>query len=1307
MAKQIKRTDIAEEDLFKGVRDSASKTLADIGKLNTALKESATLLSTEIKSNKLANTSDINKFVAAVKEAQQLQKQAVELNKAEENAIKNKAKAANELKKIEAEKLKTDRILLKERRLLNAEEERAAKAAAKVAKAANDEKNAYKKLVKETREYKNESKRLAVELIKLEQAGKRNSAEYRKLAGTYRKVTKAAQAGDKTLKRIDKTVGDNFRNVGNYTSALGKLRSGLAQLGLAFGAFSLLKDAGRTVVEFDQAVANLVSITGASGQDLEFFKKQAREIGTTVEGGAAAVIEGYQLIGSARPELLKNAQALNEVTKSAVTLSQASGLELPDAAKRLTDAMNQFNVPVSEAARVVDVLANASLEGSALIPEVTDAMLKFGAAANSSNVSVEESAALIEALASKGIKGAEAGTKLRNIMLKLSAPDALPKEAQKALERLGISFEDLNDESKPFSKRLEALKPLLEDSAALQKVFGEENAIAATNLIGLTDEVDRLTDAMKTQGTAADQAKTNTETISGAFTELKNSWANFVLEMNEGAGIGELVRRGLLFLANNLSTIITVLGKAIRLFITYKAVMAGLKLRDRAKEFLDYRKAIKSSNDELKKGSSGVRKFGQSLKGIGLATAINLVFELAAAWWDVASGAKAAREAQAAVEKIQKKAAEFSAKRSQERSEALQKEMAENERKFRREEILEDKLRELNEKAIEQRNDAAKADRKAVDERARAMQTDIDFVKSATKSWNGFRQTIGDGKDVAAALNRLGFKELAKELRGDEWRVGQANLNDFNKALTIAQGKVQANWSKWKVYNEEIEVYSDLLDEAKTQTFETNKEQDEHKKTIARTSQVQQKLNTDFRNTINLLEEVRKNYAELIDLQNQLNEARTSQKIEQYTQQLDEEIELQKERSQTEGGFDFSTIMKLTEERKELEKQAIIDERDARIQAIEDTNALRFQKMREALEEERQQLIAGANGDKDALKQIELNYQAEKRNIDALELDTAQNVQTKIILEKEKANNELLNLEYETNQELEELNKELVDNVTDYALTKQDEADQKLKEKADKALEDEKKRASDRIALINAVTDYLKKKSDERIAQLDKEIQAADDNQKRLEKLADEGNIKAEQSLAQQEKIKAEKERAKLEEEQRQQRLELARVALTTYNGKVEAGSKQPLAETIRDISLLQQFINTLPAFLDGTEDTGANGQGVDGKGGFHAILHPNERVLTKGQNELIGGLSNNELAKVASDYNTGKLVRHGEGALMIGNGWDSAQVIKQLENVEKAIQNQPTNDLHIENVVRGAFDLVKTNKNGNTLIYNRYRLKG
>ena len=770
-------------------------------------------------------------------------------------------------------------------------------------------------------------------MLKLEQQGKKNSSQYRKLAGRYREVTKAAQAGDKTLKKIDKTVGDNFRNVGNYSSAIGKLRGGLAQLGLAFGAFSLLKGAGQTVAEFDTSLANLKSITGASKEDLKFFAEQARDVGIKVEGGASAVVEAYQLIGSARPELLKNKEALNEVTKSAVTLSQASGLELPDAAQRLTDAMNQFNLPASEAARVIDVLANASLEGSALIPEVTDAMLKFGASAKMSNVSVEESAALVEVLASKGLKGAEAGTKLRNVMMKLSAPEALPKKAQEALKRLDISFASLNDTSKPFNERLEALKPLLKDSAALQQVFGVENANAAANLIELTDKVERLTGAMENQGTAAKQAETNTKTISGAFTELQNSWNNFILEMNEGAGIGEIVRRGLLFLANNLQTIITVLGKAIRLFITYKTVMAGLKLRDRAREFMDYRKAVKANNDEMKKGATGIKKFGSSLKGLGLATAINLVFELAAAWWDVASGAKAAREAQAAVEKIQKKAAEFSAKRSQERSENLRKEMEANERKFRRDEISEEKLRELNEKAIKSANDRAKADRKAVDGRAKQYQKDIDFVQKYTKTWNGFRMvSSGMDKEVAAALKRLGpeFKDLAKEMRGTASKTGMANLNDFNKLLTIAQGKVQANWSKWKVYNEEIDVYSDMLDEAKTQTFETNKEQEKQVKTTARTSQVQQKVNTDYRNTIDLLEEVRKNYRDLINLENELNKIRSDQEIEDLTRELDEVIDKQKELSQTEGGFDFTEIMKLTEERKKLEEQAIIERRGPR-----------------------------------------------------------------------------------------------------------------------------------------------------------------------------------------------------------------------------------------------------------------------------------------------------------------------------------------------------------------------------------------
>ncbi|MEX0598163.1 MAG: hypothetical protein WD512_16870, partial [Candidatus Paceibacterota bacterium] len=57
-----------------------------------------------------------------------------------------------------------------------------------------------------------------------------------------------------------------------------------------------------------------------------------------------------------------------------------------------------------------------------------------------------------------------------------------------------------------------------------------------------------------------------------------------------------------------------------------------------------------------------------------------------------------------------------------------------------------------------------------------------------------------------------------------------------------------------------------------------------------------------------------------------------------------------------------------------------------------------------------------------------------------------------------------------------------------------------------------------------------------------------------------------------------------------------------------------------------------VPSLYDGTEDTG-NGGKLDSKGGFAAVLHPNERVMTAKQNKRIKGalgkVSNEDLVKM------------------------------------------------------------------------------
>lgn len=325
------------------------------------------------------------------------------------------------------------------------------------------------------------------------------------------------------------------------SSALGPVASGMIAAfsigSLVSGTMAAFGNAKRVIFEFEQGVADLSAITGASGKDLEFLKNAAIQLGESTKGGAVAVLEAYKLIASAKPELLNNVDALNQVTEATLILSKAAGMEMPAAATALTDAMNQFGVDASQASVFVDSLANGAKYGAAEIPQVTEALLKFGAIARSSNVDIKESTALIELLAENGLKGADAGTALRNILLKISAPDALPKEAQEIIGKLGISMEFLKDKTIPFQQKLEALKPLLVDNANVVKVFGLENTTAALNVISHTERLKELASKMGEVGTAEQQAAIKMDTVNNKTELLKSKYDSLILSIGTGKGV--------------------------------------------------------------------------------------------------------------------------------------------------------------------------------------------------------------------------------------------------------------------------------------------------------------------------------------------------------------------------------------------------------------------------------------------------------------------------------------------------------------------------------------------------------------------------------------------------------------------------------------------------------------------------------------------------------------------------------------------------------------------------------------------------
>jgi len=254
-----------------------------------------------------------------------------------------------------------------------------------------------------------------------------------------------------------------------------------------------------------------------------------------------------------------------------------------------------------------------------------------------------------------------------------------------------------------------------------------------------------------------------------------------------------------------------------------------------------------------------------------------------------------------------------------------------------------------------------------------------------------------------------------------------------------------------------------------------------------------------------------------------------------------------------------------------------------------------------------------------------------------------------------------------------------------------------------KRLEQKAKNQKTEEELVKAAADFFIAQSNKKIEQIDKEIAAANTQYTTLQTLAANGNINAKESLAEQQKIINEANAQKAKELKKQQRIKLGELVYSTYNAKVAGGSEHPLLDTIKDTMLLQQFIASLPTFHDGTEDTGKNGNGIDGKGGFHAILHPNERVVPKSLNEQIGGLSNEALAKMANEYQNGKIIRSNS---QIGSSFDTAILVNEMRELKEAIKMKPETNIGIGEITQSVMEIVKSTKQGNTTTYNRYKVR-
>lgn len=380
---------------------------------------------------------------------------------------------------------------------------------------------------------------------------KRGSAEWKYYQQQAKLVTAELQ---KIKTEVQETEGWLSRFNNGFAKWGGLLATGAATITGVSMALNTLRN-NRDSKESSQA--ELKALTGLDDESIQWLTKQAEQLSTTMDESGLRIrqssdeiLQAYMLIGSKKPELLKDKEALNAVTIEAMRLAAAAKIDLKDAVTATTVSLNMYGESADQAARYVNVLAAGSKEGAADVSAQAASIKNAGVAASGAGVSIEQLQGTIQMLAEKGLEAEPAGTALRKFFLVLQTG---PDETNPKVVGLQTALENLNKKSLT--------------AAQIQTMFGEEAYSAATILIDNADKVRQYTEAVTDTNIAMEQAAINSDTNEAKMAQYRNSIKEAGIELMER------LNPSLSLLTGWTTKIIMALPTLIDWFIKYKSII--------------------------------------------------------------------------------------------------------------------------------------------------------------------------------------------------------------------------------------------------------------------------------------------------------------------------------------------------------------------------------------------------------------------------------------------------------------------------------------------------------------------------------------------------------------------------------------------------------------------------------------------------------------------------------------------------------------------------------------------------------------
>lgn len=363
--------------------------------------------------------------------------------------------------------------------------------------------------------------------------------------GNFFTNMKSAISASNNLKSTLNGTTTGMKTFGSQSSSTGNIITSLAsKAAVAVGAFVSIrqavnfgKDVVNTGMQFEQGMANVSAISGATGAELTALSDKAKEMGATTKFSAIEAADAMGYMGMAG----WNSSQMIDGIAGIMNLAAASGEELASVSDIVTDALTAFGLKASDSTQFVDVLAVASSKSNTNVSLLGESFKNVAATAGAMGYSMQDTTTALGLMANAGIKGSDAGTSLRGVMTRLAKPTA---EVKQAMTALGISAVNTDGSMKPLSALIPELQTAFSSLTDSEKgqyatMIAGKNALSGFLSIvnSSPDDFYSLSDAINnSEGAAQSMADTMNDTVSGKLTLLKSQFEGVKIAIFDALG---------------------------------------------------------------------------------------------------------------------------------------------------------------------------------------------------------------------------------------------------------------------------------------------------------------------------------------------------------------------------------------------------------------------------------------------------------------------------------------------------------------------------------------------------------------------------------------------------------------------------------------------------------------------------------------------------------------------------------------------------------------------------------------------------